>query len=410
MNGHDEALFERLSAAISEIQRAVDLPSPDDARCAWKRGRWIRRRRTLGLLTAAALIAAALVVPLRSLWGLTDRAPAATPAPAATLDAGAASLGFGGLAGWESRVIDPADGLGPTLEITSFPLPPADADFYLAGFVRMPVGGIAIRVQELAGVCGCTGFRSEDLPLRLAKTDLTDWGSHSYVAHTVRVGDVYLDLYVEFGSNPVPAGDLAAANDALAAITLDPSVTPVLDPATADPPPGFAPVAGWQTAANGAPIGSDVSPQVWTSNVPFDAVDLRFVARDGMLSSPGRTMKRMSPGGIVIVATTATDPRYQSFPHRSLPLQLSDAGIQHAWEGQVAPNLSRYVLWSWVEGRFVEVTVFFGTQTPSDEILREAQARLDGMSLPDLSRATPLPHPRRRARNGSRSRLPWSSW
>jgi hypothetical protein len=54
-----------------------------------------------------------------------------------------------------------------------------------------------------------------------------------------------------------------------------------------------------------------------------------------------------------------------------------------------------YVLVGWIREEFVEVRIYFGTQSPSDAVLSEAQAQLATLDIPEAVDFVP-------ARNGSK--------
>jgi hypothetical protein len=94
---------------------------------------------------------------------------------------------------------------------------------------------------------------------------------------------------------------------------------------------------------------------------------------------PQSTLRRLPPQGIVIVATRF--PPSRGIPTRSLPLGLRDAEVRHGWEGQPAGNVAEYVLWQRVDGVFLDVRVYFGTQHPRRDVKARAQAELARLAL-----------------------------
>jgi len=65
-----------------------------------------------------------------------------------------------------------------------------------------------------------------------------------------------------------------------------------------------------------------------------------------------------------------------------LPLHIADADARTSWEGQIAPNVPEYLLLANVDGRQVEVRIFFGTLDPGPDVLQAAQEELEGLALP----------------------------
>src|SRR6185312_14965641 len=93
---------------------------------------------------------------------------------------------------------------------------------------------------------------------------------------------------------------------------------------------------------------------------------------------PGATLRTLPPDGIVVHAAdygrSSRPPR-----RRSLPYALAAFRHDHGWEGQAAPNVPQYVLFTSLEGHLLDVRVFFGTQHPSRPLARRAQAELDSL-------------------------------
>ena len=98
---------------------------------------------------------------------------------------------------------------------------------------------------------------------------------------------------------------------------------------------------------------------------------------------PQQTLKDLPPDGIVIWATLyVPGPWSHGVTQRSLPLDLGDADVRHSWEGQPNGNVPEYVLWQEVNGYFLDVRVYFGTQDPSHGLTMEAQAELAQLVVP----------------------------
>ncbi|MGZ5329586.1 MAG: hypothetical protein ACXWFU_14635, partial [Actinomycetota bacterium] len=58
-----------------------------------------------------------------------------------------------------------------------------------------------------------------------------------------------------------------------------------------------------------------------------------------------------------------------------LPLQLTEPEI--SYEGRLDPSISRSAIWAQVNGRYVQVWVFFGSPEPSEGARAAAQSALD---------------------------------
>ncbi len=112
---------------------------------------------------------------------------------------------------------------------------------------------------------------------------------------------------------------------------------------------------------------------------------------DGALTDsyePEATLKTLPPDGVLILAWFSdrpVSPNNPNFPSGTLPLRLSDAQVARSWEGQVAPNVPQYLIEATVDGRSLDVRVYFGTLSPSASTLQTAQRELNGMQLPPSS-------------------------
>ena len=137
-------------------------------------------------------------------------------------------------------------------------------------------------------------------------------------------------------------------------------------------PLGFTAAEGWQTEV--PPVGGpgDLNA-AWTSNETIDpsgqacCVDALALAA----SLPG--------DGIVVLATECCgeipDPTNVNFPLAQLPLTLPQQ-VSSEWEGYV-PGTGRSELLAQVNGRYLQVWIYYGTPYPSDEVRAQAQGALD---------------------------------
>lgn len=346
--------------------------------------------------TRRVLIACvALVVAVASFIFLTQAfRPSGTsvdhPSPSV---AGVTGLGITFNApGWHSRLTYPQGSTGPLLEAANFPLPPAGSNPYVA--VRK-AHGIMIKLRELVTPCGCTGFTQSSPPLSIAISDMTSGDVISTATQTVTVDGRSFDLYMQFGAPKVPGNMLAEANAALARIRIAPDFSPSPQASTSAQPVRFDAASGWRELSMPASEmdGGFSAPITWLSTESFAAADLRFLARDDTLIAwPAATMRQMLPSGVVIDATVDTPHNGSvapnvSYPATSLPLDLRHASIQGGWEGQVAPNIPMYVIRGTVDGTWITVRVFFGTQHPDQATLQSAQHELNGLTPPATTTA-----------------------
>lgn len=93
------------------------------------------------------------------------------------------------------------------------------------------------------------------------------------------------------------------------------------------------------------------------------------------------SLKRLSPDGILIWAMTIGRNR-PTFAHMQWPPRLSTFRVDHGWEGQPASNVQQRLKWGVIHGWDMDVRVYFGTQHPSKQLLREAQQQLNRLLLP----------------------------
>jgi hypothetical protein len=158
-------------------------------------------------------------------------------------------------------------------------------------------------------------------------------------------------------------------------------------------PPTFLAAVGWHTVST-SPDPTALEPNsdlaAWAANVPFDPADLAAAGNGHVLTVAGipeRTMRSLGADDVLITAwlPPGTQPLASpnvNFPTSQLPPLLSTADVAESWEGQVAPNVPEYRIWMTVDGRFLDVRVYFGTRHPSSGVLAAAQAELDRLRLP----------------------------
>lgn len=99
---------------------------------------------------------------------------------------------------------------------------------------------------------------------------------------------------------------------------------------------------------------------------------------------PANTVNHLPRSGIVLFVTLY--PRGKKaldaeFPPRTLPLRLSDAKLQHGFEG-ISPAIADYRLKAGVGRWDIDVEAFFGSHAPSSDLLASAQAELDRLIVP----------------------------
>jgi len=155
---------------------------------------------------------------------------------------------------------------------------------------------------------------------------------------------------------------------------------PEVAAALSSPVLAFAPAEGWNTVTTSiGPFPPDtVEVQVaWAANVPF-------AGGDSGQEFPTETLRSLPSNGIAFEATLVDavgDP--DIYPVDELPLQLASGQFLDQNHAQPAPNLSRIQLHAKINGHYVAVRVYFGTTSPSEELLGQAQAELDRLLVPE---------------------------
>jgi hypothetical protein len=146
--------------------------------------------------------------------------------------------------------------------------------------------------------------------------------------------------------------------------------------------PGFLPAPGWTEVSTGTvPLtGGPTGP-----GPTAIAVNGKLAQEDGPVGTfPTQTLSKLPPDGIVfyvVIGASGSDGG-PNFPSRQLPLQLSDATVLPRWEGQYNQNVPLYRIDAAANGYTVSVYAFFGTQTPSQQLMQSAQQELDRLQVP----------------------------
>ncbi|MGH3134133.1 MAG: hypothetical protein ACRDNY_10425 [Gaiellaceae bacterium] len=145
---------------------------------------------------------------------------------------------------------------------------------------------------------------------------------------------------------------------------------------------GFLPEPGWYVLQSGARATLTQPATAVAANVAFDPDDdVRGLAESSGL--PYATLLELPPRGIVIVATfipRGDEPWADArFDTDTLPLRMRDAVPYIQYGAQVRPEqpLAQYELRAAVGGHNVDLNIYFGTPTPSTDLIAEAQRQLD---------------------------------
>jgi hypothetical protein len=155
-------------------------------------------------------------------------------------------------------------------------------------------------------------------------------------------------------------------------------------------PPALQPEQGWFIESSGPlPRG--------TRQVPFAAAStIAFV--DGPRYYPTSTAKALPPDGAVIHASFPDPhdhPRHNvNFPRLSGMPRVSDFQVRLRWEGQVAPNVPEYVLWTEIHRQLLDLRIWFGTLHPAASTLALADRELKTLSVSSYRSSPRTPHGR----------------
>jgi hypothetical protein len=178
-------------------------------------------------------------------------------------------------------------------------------------------------------------------------------------------------FHVTMGSSVMDSG---VADDLLTVLN-----TVVLPP---DPtsPIRFLPSDGWASDATNAV--NEVS--AWTSSAVMTAGEATF-------PDPAD----LSQEEILVTAFQVGDepppPDNPNFSPAGLPLDLPEE-IETSWEGYTEGR-SRSTLWVAVNGRALQIHVYYGTTDPSEELLSEAGAALERLIVDPVPAPAALPPP-----------------
>src|SRR6266516_5315180 len=152
------------------------------------------------------------------------------------------------------------------------------------------------------------------------------------------------------------------------------------------PGPSFAPAANWTTVASGRQPAEPTAyaANAWATNIPLATQP----GPHGVFPFGGTELKTLPADGVLIVVWLGAPqfvpaPASVNYPDRSLPIQLSDAQVRPNWEGQPSRDIPEYLLNSRIKDQWVDIRVYFGTQHPSEDLLRTAQAELARLAIPD---------------------------
>jgi hypothetical protein len=201
---------------------------------------------------------------------------------------------------------------------------------------------------------------------------------HGYTRRTFQVSGRFFALFAEAGERLPSPSLLGALNELLGSLAVEPGD---FFPGTVEPG-RFPDRPGWffGTSGEDEARAEGEFTTAWASRIPY--------ADEWNALPPFETLRRLPREGIVIWLGLSRSNRFppdrdDGFPARQAPFSLAEFERRDAWEGQVR-DLPAYVLWATFEGQYqVDLRVYFGRPDPTEAMLAEAQAMLNGLELPD---------------------------
>jgi hypothetical protein len=140
----------------------------------------------------------------------------------------------------------------------------------------------------------------------------------------------------------------------------------------------FEPIEGWNIVLTTIdPNNTQDLPIVWVANVPFSP-------EESTSGFPNNTVRGLPPNGIVMTVIGPRDYTGDTvFSPATFPLTISQGFCSHdQYETQPAPHVSKCLVDTMVGDQLLNVTVWFGMNTPSEEMYDEANAQLARLVVP----------------------------
>jgi hypothetical protein len=290
-------------------------------------------------------------------------------------------------AGWNGRL-----GRG-ALHASSFPLPVDAPGWMREAAIRLAPGDALVTIFENEPRDDAPPELFEypelDGPLRLDAdafqpfdgiTEDSRSTGHGYARRTFQVSRRFFVLFAVTGERVPSPSVLADLNGLLGSFRVE----------SGDFLPGtveagrFPKRTGWFVGSSGedeARVEGEFTT-AWASTIPY--------ADDWNALPPFETLRRLPRDGIVIWLGLSRSNRFPprregnaDFPAREPPFSLDEFERRAGWEGQIR-DLPAYVLWGTARGQYqLDLRVYFGRPDPTEAMLAEAQAMLDGLELPD---------------------------
>jgi len=211
------------------------------------------------------------------------------------------------------------------------------------------------------------------LDMANAKVD-PGWGQESVRYLNAQVGGMPIRIMV-LAAKDASAQDIATAEAIVA------SIRPT---AGASTPLSFTPANGWYDRTYTHKPGSSDPSQAWTSNVPFGS---------GVQTPAFPDTSALASGQILVLAWEVhqgpPDPTNPNFPIVQGPVQLAEPST--GYEG-MTPGITKSMILAQINGRYLQVNVFFGSSNPGSDMKDAAQSALDRLVVSPSLNSHPEPN------------------
>ena len=253
-------------------------------------------------------------------------------------------------------------------------------DAFLVLYETEPRPELPVGDGEFPDLRGPLSFSASDVATSDGVTEDSRASGHGFARRTFSVNGRLFVVFVEFGSRRPSGATLAGVNELLASLRVERGD---FYPGTVRPAE-FKPRPRWDVGTSGP---DDVRADgewvtAWAATVPY--------ADAWNALPPSKTLNDLPRDGILIWVSLGRNNRFppdtageDAFPPRTPPFLLKQFERRESWEGQVR-DIPEYVLWGTVRSQYqLDLRVYFGQPDPSEEMLAEAQAMVDGLVLPD---------------------------
>jgi hypothetical protein len=203
---------------------------------------------------------------------------------------------------------------------------------------------------------------------------------HGYARRMFKVSGRFFVLFAETGERIPSDSLLSTLNQLLGSFAVEPGD---FFPGTVEPG-RFSSRPGWFLGTSGEDEARAEGEftTAWAATIPY--------ADAWNALPPFETLRDLPRDGVVIWLGLSRTNRFppdredgESFRALEQPFSLDEFERRAGWEGQVR-DLPEYVLWGTVRRQYqVDLRVYFGRPDPTEPMLAETQAMLDGLELPD---------------------------